>query len=193
MVIRTEAGNDLYLSSVLSGGQQTITGSFTADGVDFHLGATGWNYWGTVDNLVVATPGTDTTDATNGGYWEYEFPNDKIWIEWFSGKNDLFITPQPTGASIINVTPTDNRIPLRDAYQFRQVYSSGGKVGPTIQLGYGGYYCSEIDPFDRSLCIQGMGNAYYTRAGQTHLVVGAGKRGILTPSFFTDNASAPII
>lgn len=35
-----------------------------------------------------------TTDATNGGYWEYISDNQPIWIEWFGGKADYKV-PDP--------------------------------------------------------------------------------------------------
>ena len=110
-----------------------------------------------------------TTDATNGGYWEYISDNQPIWIEWFGGKADYKV-PDPgnlKGDWLINPTPTDNYAPIMAAIDFvyshikhanatqpqYPLWASGGK----IQLAYGQYYCTQTIVPTRTVEICGFG------------------------------------
>jgi hypothetical protein len=140
--------------------------------------------------------------SADGAWWEYIFTCKPIYIEWFGGKGDYWVTPASgTSISTVNPSKTDNLIPLQRAYQCLYahigfVYSTPPWVGetnwssgPTIQLGYGGYYFSDAIRFDRGVCFQGMGHGYYHNNANTRLYFPAGKGGIILDSADTDGAT----
>jgi hypothetical protein len=133
--------------------------------------------------------------SADGAWWEYIFTGTPIFIEWFGGKADYWITPaDASAASTVNPSKTDNWLPIKKAYEtlfafIGYAYTSGAfagltnySAGPTIQLSYGGYYVSDTITFDRGVCFQGMGHGYYHNNANSRLYFPAGKKGIVLNS-----------
>jgi hypothetical protein len=124
--------------------------------------------------------------SADGAWWEY-VAHGPVYIEWFGGKADYHITPQDASAlSSINPSPTDNLQPLTDAWEFLYAYigyfyspgSVNNAAGPTIQLSYGSYYCSNTIRPDRNIVLQGMGHGIYHDNANTRIYFPAGVKGV---------------
>lgn len=179
------------------GGPKTISVagySVPGDGGDAtyaRYSGTPGNYYDLITDSLLSRPNRGFVRSLDGQWWRIVIQGRPLRVECFGAKADYYIlTQSPTygeafGTISINSSPTDNRGAIQEAIEFTIVaQGSLSKIGPTTQLGYGGYYSSDVISPYRSFCLQGMGLSPYE--AQSIIIVAPGKVGIHVRSFGED-------
>jgi hypothetical protein len=125
--------------------------------------------------------------SADGAWWEFSSTGGVVYLEWFGGKGDYWVTPSDIlSASTVNPSPTDNLAAFVAADRFVAAYTElinpvgrQFSAGPTIQFGYGGYYFSDEIVPTAGVCLQGMGTGVYHYGANSRLYFAAGKTGIV--------------
>lgn len=148
------------------------------------------NYFDQITNALLSRPNRGFVQSADGQWWRLVYQGRPLRVECFGAKADYYILTRDAtygeafGTWSINPSPTDNRGPITECLEFTTANKGDySRVGIAAQLGYGGYYSSDVISPYRSYCLQGMGGPIDP---QSTIIVAAGKVGIHARSYGQD-------